>query len=180
MELGYLTQFFCWRKLTKSDFSIAFWFNKLEYQNGANENDYRCLIYDEIHNYGVYYNDYEKKFKIDINNSIHYFDFIIEDNLWYFCNFKYSKEEHKLYLNIRNINSDHFDDFTEFTINFDESFNFGPFHLSSMLAKKTGSIFNNYFNCKFGTLALFDNKRETAEEYTQFFEEKQVIIGLKL
>ena len=181
MELGFLTEFFCWRTFTENDFSIAFWFNKIEYINGENSTDYKTLIFDEINNYAVQYNDYEKKFKIKLGTFEKTFDFLIEDNLWYFCNFKYSSQEKKLYLNIRNINQTDFDDFTEFIIDLDaENIDLQKFYLSSMLASKSGTYFYDYFFCKFGTLALFNNKRETAEEVAQFAKERLVILNLEL
>ncbi len=185
MENGYLTQFFCWRVLTKNDFSIGFWFNK-SLQNNVTDSDYSCLVYDERNDYGLYYNDYSKKFKIDLNGSktgiSKTFDFLVEDNLWYFCNFKYSSEENKLYFNIRNIDQDDFNDFKEFIIDLSKfkDFEFGKFILSSMLAKKAGTFYNQQFICKFGTLALFDSKREHAEEFDQFTKERMVIKVLDL
>jgi hypothetical protein len=181
MEHGFLTQFFCWRTLTKKDFSIAFWFNKLDYENSENELDFKTWICDEVNNYYVKYNDYSKKIKIQLNNHTYHFDYLVEDNMWYFCNFKYSSFEKKIYFNIRNIDQKGFDNFTEFVIDLDaENIQLKQFKLSSMLALKNGSDYSEYFYCKFGTLALFNNKRETAEEYNQFLKERLVIKMLDL
>ena len=182
MEVGYLSQFFCWRRIENKDFSISFWFNKLNYENGSNSDDYKTLIHDEINNYSLKYNDYLKKFKIVLNTYEETLDYLIEDNLWYFCNFKYSDSERKLYLNIRNIDQIEYNDVTELVIDLNPS-SYDDilkenFRLSSMLAKKELSNFSEYFNCLFGTLALFDNKRETAEEYQHFRNERIVFKNL--
>jgi len=188
MENGYLTQFFCWRKFLleynadgtiNNDFSISFWINKMDYVNGKDSTDYKTLVYDENTEYSVKYNDYTKKLRIHILKDFD-FDYLIEDNLWYYCNFKYSFSEKKVYFNIRNINQE-LSDIKEFIIDLNnENIEFGRFTLSAMLAKKVGSNFYEYFNCKFGTLALFDYKRETAEEDLQFKKEKIVFKILNL
>ena len=195
METGYLTQFFCWRVFDPTSFSITFWINKLNYKNSLNENDYKVLIFDEKNNFEVSYNDYENKFKINMEGiGIEYFDYLIQDNLWYMISFEYSIYDQKFYLMVISIDQEKIEDIKIFEIPIKDTF--GPaknpnatwklnlkkfkFNLSAMLARKNGSFYNDFFNCKFGTLALFDSKREPAELILQHEKEKIVINMLKL
>jgi len=183
MKHTFITEFFCPNNvLENKDFSLMFWFNvesDCKINNGLGFSDFRCIIEDRKYGTKLYYDDYLKIFKLEYidenqNKIEKYFHYYLTKDTWYFCNFKYKKDENKLYFNIRDIETGAKSEIIW------EDVKLRNFALTSMLTEFKNNKYTNFFDCKFGTLAIFDSFLLDEREDFYFNDQKIVIKMLKL
>ena len=180
MSNTYLSEFFCSKKINQDEWSLWFWFyvdENMPYYNNTGFTDFRTIIYDFDNKQSLEYDFGTKTFKFNFNNKEILKPYLITTNVWYFCVLKYKKEDAKLYFSIRRIDIADTSLTTVFEIPLDSDL---KFNLSSMLAKFDGWVYNNYFNCKFGTLVIFNECTISDLEDDNFLKNKVVINQLNL
>ena len=180
MEMSYLSEFFCSKLLNQDEWSFWFWFyidKDMPYYNDTGFNDYRTLIYDFINKNSLEYDFGTKTFKINFGDSIFYKNYMFSLNTWYFIVFKYKKSENLITLQIRRIDIEDPSAQTIFNSIIEKEF---TFNLTSMLASFDGWRYDQFFACKFGTLAIFDRFTTESEEINNFSQNKLIIKQLDL
>jgi len=180
MSNTYLSEFFCSKFLNQDEWSIWFWFyvdENMPYYNNTGFTDFRTIIFDFINKNSLEYDFGTKIFKFNFANTQVFKPYLINLNTWYFCVLKYKKEDAKLYFNIRRIDIEDLSLTTNFEIPLNEDL---KFNLTSMLASFDGWSYNQFFNCKFGTLALFDKYTIPNEEDDNFLKNRIIIQQLNL
>ena len=179
MRNTFLSEFFCSRMLNQEEWSLWFWFNvekNSDYYNDTGFSDFRTIIDDFINKNSLSYDFGTKVFKFDFGGNVEYKPYVIQTDIWYYCVLKYNKKKQKLYFSIELINATDIKSKTIFKIEVKKL----KFSLTSMLAKFDGWNYGNYFTCKFGTLAIFNQYTDETEEYDNFLKNKLVIKQLGL
>ena len=178
MKSSYLDSFFCSRNLNKDKWSIIFWFNVedgMSIFRNIPAKDYRVLIEDNLNKYSLEYDDYTKTFKMVFDGE-HDTTYIVNKDTWYFVVLKYNREKQKITFNIRSIDDENGSTFVE---DYFEN-QVIDFNLTNMLARFTEFGFEDFFDCKFGTLALFNKETYKVEEDEIFNQQKLIINQLGL
>jgi hypothetical protein len=180
MEMSYLSEFFCSKLLNQDEWSFWFWFyvgDNMPYYNDVGFSDFRALIYDFINKNSLEYDFGTKTFKINFGGEKFYKHYMFALNTWYFIVFKYKKSENLIRLEIRKIDIEDPDLPTIFEVNVSNEISFV---LTSMLASFDGWKYDQFFACKFGTLAIFDRFTTSAEEASNFLQNRMIIKTLEL
>ena len=180
MNGSYLSEFFCTKILNQDEFSFNFWFKVTDTDyiyNDRGFSDFRTIIDDDINGNRLEYDKYSNNFRFKTKEKQdQYYNFFLDRNKWYNINFKYLRTDNKITFNIRPI-----DDTNIYQCTFDVDENF-KFNLMTMLASYNSDTRNyeNFFDCHFGTLAIFNRFISTAQESTIFNNQKIVLIMLNL
>ena len=182
MSNSYLSEFFCSKNINQEEWSIWFWFyvdENMPYYNDTGFSDFRTIIYDFINKNSLEYDFGTKMFKFNFNSKKNkvYKPYLISLNTWYFCVLKYKQKDSKIYFSIKRIDIEDLSLTTVFEIPIEDKLNF---NLTSMLASFDGWSYNQFFNCKFGTLALFDRCTTITEENDNFLKNRIIIQQLDL
>jgi len=182
MSHGYLTQFYCSRTFKEKNLSLLFWLYPHD-NNGVS-----TIMSDLKNKFYLYYDFNNSKFIFEYDNKTYSYDYLLQKEVWSLILLAFDGDNHSLKFKIMEIDKIHYNQITEISLvssdlislNNMADNNYHPY-LSSMLTKKLdGSNYTQFFNCKFGTLAIFDYVLTDTEFFSIYNEQKIVIDMLKL